>query len=53
MSTPEIQRILTLRQKFMPLIDGGDAGDRASLVVEDFVCHMGGTPSRAIQDPRT
>jgi hypothetical protein len=36
-NTPAIQRILSLSQKFMPLVDGSNAGNRARLMVEDFV----------------
>jgi hypothetical protein len=35
--TPTIQRFLALSQKVVPLIDGGDSGNRARLMIEDLV----------------
>src|SRR5262249_50515872 len=37
MSTPTVQRIFALRQKLVTLIDGGNPGDRPTLVVENLV----------------
>jgi hypothetical protein len=35
--TPTIQRFLAHSQKVVPLIDGGDSGNRARLMIEDLV----------------
>jgi CheY-like chemotaxis protein len=42
MGPPQIERCPTLYHKFVPLIDGRNARNRTSLVVEDLVGDMGG-----------
>jgi len=40
MSTPAIQRLPSLGEEFMPLVDGSDPRDRSRLMVEDLVSHV-------------
>ena len=44
MSGPSIKRFFPLGHKLVTLVDGGDAGDRASRVVQDLVGHMWSYP---------
>jgi hypothetical protein len=48
--TPTILRFLALSQKVVPLIDGGDSGNRARLMIEDLVGDVRGMPNRAIPE---
>ena len=38
--TPTIQRFFALCQEFVPLVNGRDTGNRARLVVENFIGDM-------------
>ena len=40
MCAPALERVSTLFQELMPLIDGGDAGDRPRNMIEDLVGDM-------------
>jgi hypothetical protein len=40
-SAPPIERVSALGEEIMPLVDGGNPGNRPRLVVEDFVGDMG------------
>ena len=44
MSAPPFERILALAEKFVALIDCGDAGDCARLVVEDLIGNVWSNP---------
>ncbi len=41
-STPAIKGLFAFEQEIMPLIDGGNAGNRACLMVEDLVGNVRG-----------
>ena len=40
MCAPALKRIAALVQELMPLIDGGNAGDRPRHMIEDLVSHV-------------
>lgn len=37
---PEVKRFAALGHEFVPLVDSGNPGDGAALVIEDLVGHM-------------
>ena len=50
MGAPQVQGLPPFGKEIVPLIYGGNARNRAGLMVQDLVSHMRRNPSRAIPE---